>query len=171
MSVYVHRVVFCSFALHPPHVVCVRPRATMYGAGNTGSRRRRSTLSQAIWCCPKTAAFSDLVFSFYYALQEVELSVAGRIPRCMTRPSPRPRRAPRTNHPDACASYSRSTTSYTHGHHKTVLVRMQKQNVNMHPYPIYSARLKLTNLLLSLALLLELDKAELGTQFTEALPR
>ena len=48
---------------------------------------------------------------------------------------------------------------------------MQKQNVNMHPYPIYSARLKLTNLLLSLALLLELDKAELGTQFTEALPR
>jgi len=70
--------------------------------------------------------------------------VAGRTPRCMTRPSPRPRRAPRTNHPDACASYSRSTTSYTHGHHKTVLVRMQKQNVNMHPYPIYSARLKLT---------------------------
>ena len=144
----------------------VRPWATMYGAGNTGSRRRRNTLTQAIWCCPKTVAFFDLVFSFYYALQEVELSVAGRTPCCMTRPSPRPRRAPRTNHPDACASYSRSTTSYTHGHHKTV-----KQNVNMHPYPIYSARLKLTNLLLSLALLLELDKAELGTQFTEALPR
>jgi len=31
----------------------VRPRATMYGAGNTGSRRRRSTLTQVIWCCPK----------------------------------------------------------------------------------------------------------------------
>ena len=93
----------------------------------------------------KTAAFSDLYFSFYCGLQRAKLSVVGRTPRA------------RRVHPHVCGLHSSpiaqvcagailtATTSYVHDNHSSVLVHMQTETETCSAYLFTAKAHGLTN--------------------------